>query len=77
MPKRVSARSSNGLTTKGPQHVTVRGKKEVVVVAADEFRKLKGELTGRALVDALANSPLRDIEFDRLPIKSPVRDVDL
>src|SRR5262249_37527675 len=42
----------------GPQRVTVRGKKEVVVVTADEFRKLKGELTGRVLVDALANSPL-------------------
>ena len=61
----------------GPQRVTVRGKKEVVVVTADEFRKLKGEVTGRVLVDALANSPLREIEFERLSIKSPVRNVEL
>lgn len=61
----------------GPQRVTVRGKKEVVVVTADEFRKLKGEVTGRILVDALANSPLREIEFERLSIKSPVRNVEL
>jgi len=61
----------------GPQRVTVRGKKEVVIVAADEFRKLKGEVTGRALVDALAKSPLRCVEFERLSITSPVRDVDL
>jgi prevent-host-death family protein len=61
----------------GPQRVTVRGKQAVVVIAADEFRKLKGEITGRVLVDALANSPLRDVEFERLSIKSPVRDVEL
>jgi prevent-host-death family protein len=61
----------------GPQRVTVHGKKEVVIVAADQFKKLKGELTGRMLVEALANSPLRDVEFDRLSVISPVRDVDL
>ncbi len=61
----------------GPQRVTVHGKREVVIVTADEFRKLKGELTGRAFVDALAASPLRDVEFERLSVQSPVRDVDL
>ena len=61
----------------GPQRVTVRGKKEVVIVAAEEFRKLKGELTGRVLVDALANSPLRDVDFERVSVESPIRDVEL
>ncbi len=61
----------------GPQRVTVHGNKEVVIVTADEFRKLKGELTGRALVDALAASPLREIEIERLSVRSPVRDVEL
>ena len=32
--------------SEGPQHVTVHGRDEVVVIAAEEFRRLKGELTG-------------------------------
>ena len=50
----------------GPQRVSVRGKKEVVIVTADEFRRMKGDVTGQALVDALAKSPLRDLEFERI-----------
>jgi prevent-host-death family protein len=61
--------------SEGPQHVTVHGRDEVVVVAADEFRRLKGERTGRALIDALQASPYRDIEPRRE--RMPVRDVDL
>ncbi len=61
----------------GPQRVTVRGKKEVVIVTADEFQKLKGEITGQRLLDVLAASPLRDVEIERLSTKSPVRDVEL
>ena len=67
----------NRVHDEGPQRVTVRGKKEVVIVTADEFRRMKGDVTGKALVDALAKSPLRDVEFERLSVQSPVRDVEL
>jgi len=62
----------------GPQHVTVHGKDEVVVIAAEEFRRLQGAQTGKALVDALQASPHRDIELVLVPsVTSPVRDVQL
>src|SRR5712671_275857 len=34
----------------GPQLVTVHGREGIFVVAADEFRRLKGEATGQALI---------------------------
>ena len=34
----------------GPQHVTVHGRDEVVVISAEEFRRLKGDLTDEALI---------------------------
>ncbi|MGO9848658.1 MAG: type II toxin-antitoxin system Phd/YefM family antitoxin, partial [Methylocella sp.] len=43
--------------SEGPQHVTVHGRAEVVVIAAEEFRRLKGAATGQALIDALQASP--------------------
>lgn len=43
----------------GPQHVAVRGRDEVVVVAAEEFRRLKGERTGAALTPTRAASGAR------------------
>lgn len=61
----------------GPQRVSVRGGHEVVIVAADEYARLKGEQTGQALVDALAASPLRDVDFEAEPYYPPVRDVEL
>jgi prevent-host-death family protein len=67
----------NRAHTEGPQRVTVRGAREVVIVAAEEFRRLKGEVTGQTLVDALASSPLRDVDIERLPTNAPVRDVAL
>ena len=39
--------------SEGPQHVTVHGRDEVIVIAADEFRRLQGKLTGQALIDML------------------------
>jgi prevent-host-death family protein len=61
----------------GPQHVTVHGREEVVVIGADEFRRLAGSRTGRALVDAMQRSPSRStsLESSRLPMR--VRDVEL
>ena len=62
---------------KGPQRVTVHGKDAVVVVDAEEWDRLKKPVSGKDIVEALANSPLRDVPFERLSVKSPVRDVDL
>lgn len=62
---------------KGPQRVTVHGKDAVVVVDADEWDRLKKPVSGRDLVEALANSPLKDVAIERLSVKSPIRDVKL
>jgi prevent-host-death family protein len=61
----------------GPQHVTVRGRDEVVVVAAEEFRRLKGDRTGAALIAALQESPCREIDIEPRRERLPVRDVKL
>ena len=63
--------------SEGPQRVTVRGAREVVIVTAEEYRRLKGEQTGRALTEALAASPLCDVDFEPEPYFPPVRDVEL
>jgi len=63
--------------TEGPQHVTVHGRDEVVVVAAEEFRLLKGDRTGEALVAALQASPYRDIDIAPKRERLPVRGVKL
>lgn len=39
--------------SEGPQRVSVHGREEAVVVAADEFRRLEGERTGAALIAAI------------------------
>ena len=61
----------------GPQHVTVHGRDEVVVISAEEFRRLKGGLTGQALVDALQSSPYPELEIEPQRGAMPVRDVQL
>lgn len=63
--------------SEGPQHVTVHGRDEVVVIAADEFRRLKGSVTGKALIEAMQASPHRDIELHLRRAPMPVRDVSL
>jgi len=61
----------------GPQHVTVHGRDEVVVVSAEEFRRLKGEQSGAALIAAMQASPDRDIDIEPARAPMPVRDVAL
>jgi len=61
----------------GPQHVTLHGRDAVVVLDADEFRRLKGELTGQLLIDALQASPHRDVKIEPRRSVMPVRDVSL
>jgi len=63
--------------SEGPQRITVHGREEVVIVSVEEFRRATGERSGQALVDLFKNSPLRDVDFDRKPERSPVRDVEL
>ena len=63
--------------SEGPQHVTVHGRDEVVVISAEEFRRLRGDLTGQALIAAMQASPHRDIEIEPQRAPMPVREVVL
>ena len=63
--------------SEGPQHVTVHGRDEVVVIAAEEFRRLKGSATGTALIAAMQASPYRQIDIAPLRVRPPVRDISL
>jgi len=59
--------------SEGPQHVTVHGRDEVVVISAEEFRRL----TGQALISAMQASPHREIDIEPRGVRMPVRDVAL
>jgi prevent-host-death family protein len=61
----------------GPQRVTVHGRDAVVVIRAEEFDRMQRPVSGRDIVNALAASPLADVNFERVSIKSPIRDVSL
>src|ERR1700733_1955179 len=63
--------------SEGPQHVTVHGRQEVVVISAEEFRRLKGDQTGEALIAAMQTSPHRDIDIEPGRAAMPVREVSL
>ena len=63
--------------SEGPQHVTVHGRDEVVVIAAEEFRRLKGASSGQALVDAFRASPHQGIDIAPKRLPMPVRNVEL
>ena len=49
----------------------------MVVIAAEEFRRLKGDPTGQALISAMQASPHRDIDIEPRGVRMPVRDVAL
>lgn len=61
----------------GPQHVTVHGRDEVVVISSEEFRRLKGEKTGQALIEVLRTSPHREVDIAPKRVRAKVRGVDL
>src|SRR3954467_8182350 len=63
--------------SEGPQRVTVHGRDEVVVISAQEFRRLKGDLTGEALIAAMQASPHREIDIEPKRTAMPVREVVL
>ena len=62
---------------RGPQRVTLHGKDAVVIIGAEEFDRLQRPMTGRDIVTALAASPLAEVDFARLTVKSRVRNIDL
>ena len=64
--------------SEGPQHVTMHGRDEVVVIATEEFQRLQGATTGQALIDALQAAPHCD-DLNLVPMRAPmpVRDVPL
>jgi prevent-host-death family protein len=63
--------------SEGPQHVTVHGRDEVVVISAEEFRRLKGDRTGKALIAAMQASPCKEIDIEPERNRMPVREIDL
>jgi prevent-host-death family protein len=63
--------------SEGPQRVTVHGRDEVVVISAEEFRRLKGDLTGEALIAAMRASPHLDVDIEPKRMPMSVRKVPL
>jgi prevent-host-death family protein len=61
----------------GPQHVSVHGRPEVVVVSAEAFQRLQGGRTGQALIDAMQACPYPDTDLEPPRAPMPVRDVVL
>jgi len=57
--------------------VTVHGREEVVIISAEEFRRLKGEQTGAALIDATRVSSCQEIDIAPGRSRLPVRHVTL
>jgi prevent-host-death family protein len=63
--------------SEGPQHVTVHGRDEVVVIATEDFNRLKSAGSGERLIAALQASPLREADIEPRREPMPVRDVIL
>jgi prevent-host-death family protein len=61
--------------SEGPQRVTVHGRDEVVVISAEEFRRLKGDLTGKSLIAVMQASPYCEIDIEPKRAPLPVRKV--
>ena len=61
----------------GPQHVTVNGKERAVILSAEDYRRLRGEPMGDALVRLLAEVDIVDVELEHAKTRGPVRDVEL
>jgi prevent-host-death family protein len=61
--------------SEGPQRVTVHGRDEVVVISAEEFRRLKGDLTGESLIAEMQALPYRDVDIEPRRAPMPVREI--
>lgn len=55
----------------GPQTITKHGKDSVIVISAEEYRKLEQPKT--SLVEFFQSSPLSEIEMNLTRDKSPAR----
>ena len=60
----------------GPQRVTLHGKDAVVILSAEDYRRLAPAAAQPSLHALLSRSPLRDLDFERQGVRSPVRDVE-
>jgi antitoxin Phd len=61
----------------GPQRVTLHGKDAVVILSAEDYARLAPAAAQPSLHELLSSSPLRDLDFEREGVRSPVRDVEL
>lgn len=61
----------------GPQRVTLHGRDAVVVVSAETWDRERQHHSGKRLIDALAVSPLADLDLERPVVTGPVRTIDL
>jgi prevent-host-death family protein len=61
----------------GPQRVTLHGRDAVVIVSAETYDREWPRHGGSRLVNALAASPLAEVDFERPFVDAPVRPVDL
>jgi prevent-host-death family protein len=61
--------------SEGPQRVTVHGRDEVVVISAEEFRHLQGDLTGESLIAAMQALPYRDVDIEPRRAPMPVSEI--
>ncbi len=55
----------------------MHGRDEVVVITAEEFRRMKGDVTGEALIKAMQASPFGDLNIEPKREPMPVRDISL
>ena len=60
---------------RGPQLVTRRGRKAVVVIAVEEFERITRPK--RSLVELMRDSPLADAELDLERVRDDPREVEL
>ena len=63
--------------SEGPQHVTLHGREEVVVISAEAFRRLSGGQMGDTLIAVLGAAPHQDLSLEPARAPMPVREVDL
>ena len=55
--------------------MTIHGCDEVVVISADEFRRLKGDLTGESLIAGMQALPYRNVDIEPRRAPMPVREI--
>ena len=61
----------------GPQRVTLHGKDAVVILSAEDYRRLAPAAAQPSLHALLSRSPLWDLDFEGASVRSPARDVEL